>query len=176
MTQVVSAGHIREAGRQLPCQTFGDSRGSPVPPWSPSPGLIISPVVFLTSALFRQSDFFYFISSLHKFDKKCIHFKLQVDSPSGHCSQLEFHSPPEVQQSTLLAQVQPPSPCLVPAHSFKWSWVSSEPVEQNLQPILCTLHMDVKFSHFILNMKIESALTLSLQKKSFVINFHILTS
>ena len=108
--------------------------------------------------------------------KKCNHIKLQVDSPSGHCSQLEFHSPPEVQQSTLLAQVQPPSPCLVPAHSFKWSWVSSEPVEQNLQPILCTLHMDVKFSHFILNMKIESALTLSLQKKSFVINFHILTS
>ena len=88
------------------CQSSGDSRGSPDPPWSPSPSLIIWPVVFLTSDRFRQSDYFYFISNLNKFDKKCIHIKLQVDSPSGHCSQLEFYSPPEVQQITLLAQVQ----------------------------------------------------------------------
>ena len=44
---------------------------------------------------------FYFILSSAKSTRNIMstlhHTKLQVDGPSGHCSQLHLHSPPEVQ-------------------------------------------------------------------------------
>ena len=32
------------------------------------------------------------------------HTKLQINGPSGHCSHLDFHSPPELQQFSTMLQ------------------------------------------------------------------------